>query len=131
MIRLEAFEQTEGKGKVETEIKGEGLKVRAELSMIINTIAKKHPELIGSIFLGLATADLDEDDVLDDVHSAFRSVEIANTLKNFGNILDAIKLDTKKVDKNAEKCKNCNDKGMKKDIKSLLKEIFEEGEGDE
>ena len=134
MIRFEVITQPDGNGKTKVEIKGDALEVRAELTTLMKNFVEKHPELVGSIFLGLAVAGLEEDDVLDDIHSAYKSVQIAKALKGLGGILDVIEQGAKQVDKNDEKCKNCNDKGVKKDIKSILNDIltsFNEGEGDE
>lgn len=124
MIRLEVMPDETGKGgTTKIEIKGMALDVMAEISALMSSFAEKHKELIGPIFVGFAEAGLDKDELIDEIKSAYRAIELSKLVEKFDIFDKKPAKNAKKVDKTDEKCENSSEK----DIKSLLK-LLDAGE---
>ena len=107
--------------KATIEIKGNTLDCKAELTYLIDCVVREHPEFEGAILLGLAQNNSKED-LISKVKSARNAIEIGSLMQKFEENNKKV---AKKVDTNAEKCKNCNEKSKKTSEK--LPDLFNIG----
>ena len=136
MVRFEVLQTNpDGSGQITVEIKGAQLDVKAECVAVAKAIAEAHPELVKSFILGFAMGKADENELVLAIKKSYAALRLG-ALLGFGELQPEKKTPqaTKPFDKNEEKCKNCNDKDMKKNFTDFLKDLlstFGKGDNDE